>query len=468
MRETQTRKGFTLIELLVVVAIIAILAAILFPVFARVREKARQTSCMNNARQMIVAVQMAAQDANQKYPASDAVFEAMKLPPKTLECPTYGSIKGIGYGYNAWIGGSSTSEPALGSPQDLTVLADSNAEDHLMLTAGNVDMRHSGKAVVAFGDGHVSLRDAVAINAITKNDLLVDSTAGWSWPAGGKAFTTLSISGYWAGLVHNPPPPGWESNVTDNLSNMGNYFGFGADADQNIVVRGFDYPYAGGTPYTFPEVYARLPIPSSSGNNMSASGMWVLSMPLFDFVNMGASADQVDNVTPDPRGYAQVRVLDETQTPIAAFELRLSGNTASYNLVGTATTTIVSIPDAGVPTNNAWEERGDLYGVWMMPSGMRAWNYKYGNAGDWWAPTYMHSMTMICSGNGSVTCSIGAGSNAPGVSGVATIGAGPGDMLNPRWVEFRVSSARSGQPGEGTIRVYTAPYGGGLKWACGG
>ncbi len=39
------RKGFTLIELLVVIAIIAILAAILFPVFARAREKARQASC---------------------------------------------------------------------------------------------------------------------------------------------------------------------------------------------------------------------------------------------------------------------------------------------------------------------------------------------------------------------------------------------------------------------------------------
>jgi prepilin-type N-terminal cleavage/methylation domain-containing protein/prepilin-type processing-associated H-X9-DG protein len=56
------RKGFTLIELLVVIAIIAILAAILFPVFAKAREKARQSSCLSNTRQMAVAIMSYAQD----------------------------------------------------------------------------------------------------------------------------------------------------------------------------------------------------------------------------------------------------------------------------------------------------------------------------------------------------------------------------------------------------------------------
>ncbi len=60
------RKGFTLIELLVVIAIIAILAAILFPVFARAREKARQASCLNNVKQLALSISMYAQDYDDK------------------------------------------------------------------------------------------------------------------------------------------------------------------------------------------------------------------------------------------------------------------------------------------------------------------------------------------------------------------------------------------------------------------
>jgi len=56
------RRGFTLIELLVVIAIIAILAAILFPVFAKAREKARQSSCSSNVKQLVLGITMYQQD----------------------------------------------------------------------------------------------------------------------------------------------------------------------------------------------------------------------------------------------------------------------------------------------------------------------------------------------------------------------------------------------------------------------
>jgi prepilin-type N-terminal cleavage/methylation domain-containing protein len=72
MSNTSYRRGFTLIELLVVIAIIAILAAILFPVFAKAREKARQTKCTSNQRQIALAVQMYTQDNNETLPLASA------------------------------------------------------------------------------------------------------------------------------------------------------------------------------------------------------------------------------------------------------------------------------------------------------------------------------------------------------------------------------------------------------------
>ncbi|BDI28324.1 hypothetical protein CCAX7_003750 [Capsulimonas corticalis] len=65
----KSKSGFTLIELLVVIAIIAVLAAILFPVFAKVREKARQTSCASNEKQLGLAFMQYSQDNDDMMPS---------------------------------------------------------------------------------------------------------------------------------------------------------------------------------------------------------------------------------------------------------------------------------------------------------------------------------------------------------------------------------------------------------------
>jgi len=72
-------RGFTLIELLVVIAIIAILAAILFPVFAKAREKARQTSCLSNVKQLSLGILMYGQDYDERYMHGGYAIPGMPL-----------------------------------------------------------------------------------------------------------------------------------------------------------------------------------------------------------------------------------------------------------------------------------------------------------------------------------------------------------------------------------------------------
>ncbi len=114
------RRGFTLIELLVVIAIIAILAAILFPVFARAREKARQTSCLSNLKQLALAEMAYEHDYDEKTgcycdtigssASARASWLDMLLPytknSQVFECPSSQARWRTVYAQNVAHGGS--------------------------------------------------------------------------------------------------------------------------------------------------------------------------------------------------------------------------------------------------------------------------------------------------------------------------------------------------------------------------
>lgn len=106
-------KAFTLIELLVVIAIIAILAAILFPVFAQAREKARQTTCLSNEKQLALGFIQYAQDYDEKYPCGVGSTMVLNWTP-------YQGGEGWAGQINPYVKGGSDSKGVYNCPDDAT------------------------------------------------------------------------------------------------------------------------------------------------------------------------------------------------------------------------------------------------------------------------------------------------------------------------------------------------------------
>ena len=135
-RTQTTAKAFTLIELLVVISIIAVLSAILFPVFAKVREKARQISCLSNEKQLGLAFMQYAQDNDETFPSDSDHYGqgwAGKMYPYVKSTgvygcpddptqPTAGASK-LSYALNAaYVGGVSFYYPQITQSYNNTVV----------------------------------------------------------------------------------------------------------------------------------------------------------------------------------------------------------------------------------------------------------------------------------------------------------------------------------------------------------
>jgi prepilin-type N-terminal cleavage/methylation domain-containing protein/prepilin-type processing-associated H-X9-DG protein len=206
------KRGFTLIELLVVIAIIAILAAILFPVFAKAREKARQSSCLSNLKQMGLANLAYAQDYDGRYMPYANVASAPTPPADTNRnfwrfplqpyiknwqvyiCPSSWASPGDessiaiqghpAYGYNDQVG--SIAESVVTYPAQLAIMGDCahwSLRQNWSMAYANMcgascnplnanPTRHNGGSNIAFADGHAKWGQA--------QSLLGEMTTAWA------------------------------------------------------------------------------------------------------------------------------------------------------------------------------------------------------------------------------------------------------------------------------------------------
>jgi len=200
-------RGFTLIELLVVIAIIAILAAMLLPALAKAREKARQSNCISNLKQIGLATFMYTDDNKELYPRgtgyvnpadiiSGLQFEWYTLlnnyvsDTRVYNCPSVNylviysggtSSNGLGYGvaFSRDLNTNATPMSLMKEPSSTIYLAD-GANNYMRwmcpgYPAGRCtgwytsnyawhDARHNGGADYLFDDGHVA---SASIGTIT-------------------------------------------------------------------------------------------------------------------------------------------------------------------------------------------------------------------------------------------------------------------------------------------------------------
>jgi prepilin-type N-terminal cleavage/methylation domain-containing protein len=203
MQISRNRKGFTLIELLVVIAIIAILAAILFPVFAKAREKARQATCQSNLNQIGLGFVQYIQDYDEHFPMGDSTngltWAAEVYPYEkstgVFHCPDDPNTQNAtsfpdSYGFNTNLSGATD---ASCESEAVTVLASDYTSTG---SNGNMTTASDGQGTTHSGSG-----------AFT-NGIVADSSSGGGMDSGGCSawgeLTALGTGSASQPTIHDP------------------------------------------------------------------------------------------------------------------------------------------------------------------------------------------------------------------------------------------------------------------------
>jgi prepilin-type processing-associated H-X9-DG protein len=388
------------------------------------------------------------QDHDQTFPLKTVVWADVNFPPKSTICPTYGVKKGIGYGYNSNLSGKALNDPGMAESQMIPVLADSKTANHLLVTTGDVDPRHTGKAMVAFADGHVALLLLSQISIVPSCSVMteiLDQEIDWSGPTGGsnwRRFCTASDGNYKKAL-----PTGWSLNsltYQDGAGSDGYIGGVGWRRDRLIHMDGSfaGYPGTGQSGYAG-NLELDIPLnPAAMGSPCTVADFYVLTLPKFYFSAMGM--EQSSTLPLD--GWAEIQLLDNNKAVIAGFRLDLSGATATYSANGQA---IATMPN---------DDQADPY----WGSGVRTYKYAssyYGGYDGW-----DHTLSFI----GTSSCILVAFSSpwAPQALGGMVMVPSAGGVWNaPTYLRLTVMNNNAGRwDGRGGILLWSKAENGGVYY----
>ena len=256
-RWARIRRGFTLIELLVVIVIIAVLASLLAPVFISAQEKAAQATCLSNVRQIATTAIMYAHDNNTLFPTGDVAWIALNLPAGVRKCPTANPKiwPNNTYGFNSCLGGVGIG--AMNRPMSTIVVADGGNAAGLLVQATDVEMRHQGKFIASFLDGHAAMVANVGPDA---NYYCVDLSAQlwtntWTpWNASAPTINATSTqlpyqlqgSNAYVAPAHsitgNVNPRQWKGTLLDFDPTTSGVQGLPATASGSLVITGTTWP----------------------------------------------------------------------------------------------------------------------------------------------------------------------------------------------------------------------------------